>query len=553
MKLASATCPQCRQPIPVDAPAGMCPRCLVAGGLSETNLAEPNSPAKITSLDPESTLHIVIPEDSALPAGAPRKLGDYELVEEIARGGMGIVYKAWQPGLERFVAVKTIRSGLLATTADVERFQREAKAAAKLHHPNIVGIHEIGGQDGQHYFAMDYVAGDSLATLARAQPFLPEQAAQITATIAEAIHYAHGQGVLHRDLKPANVILGPDGPRVLDFGLARLAQDDSQLTQSGAPMGSPCYMPPEQAAGRTRTLDARADVYALGAMLYELLTGRPPFQAATVMETLQLVQETEPVTLRRINPSLPADLETICLKCLEKEPAKRYQTAEALADELGRFQRDEPIQARPVNAPEKVWRWCRRKPALASALAAAAVFFVVGLSGIVWEWREARHHATLAEASALQARRAQYASDMNLAHEAIKEDDFFRARQLLERHRPSGPRGSRREESPSSPNPKTQTPDPNGQSSSPRLLRTCAPGNGITSGARLEVIHIECSHGSTSPSNQSAFFLMARPPSPPRATRRSVSGISNLALNPQCLSIPNRCIALPPRPTVVGW
>ena len=263
MKPATTICPKCGQAIPPDAPAGLCPRCLVAGGLSATNPgqpASPASPAKVSSVDPGATLHIVIPEDTALPPGAPRKLGDYELIEEIARGGMGIVYKAWQPGLERFVAVKTIRSGLLATSADVERFQREAKAAAKLHHPNIVGIHEIGEQDGQHYFAMDYVPGQSLATIARTQPFLPEQAAQITAAIAEAIHYAHGQGVLHRDLKPANVILGPDGPRVLDFGLARVVTDDSQLTQSGAPMGSPSYMPPEQAAGKTRTLDARADV-----------------------------------------------------------------------------------------------------------------------------------------------------------------------------------------------------------------------------------------------------------------------------------------------------
>ena len=450
MKPATTICPKCGQAIPPDAPAGLCPRCLVAGGLSATNPgqpASPASPAKVSSVDPGATLHIVIPENTALPPGAPRKLGDYELIEEIARGGMGIVYKAWQPGLERFVAVKTIRSGLLATSADVERFQREAKAAAKLHHPNIVGIHEIGEQDGQHYFAMDYVPGQSLATIARTQPFLPEQAAQITAAIAEAIHYAHGQGVLHRDLKPANVILGPDGPRVLDFGLARVVTDDSQLTQSGAPMGSPSYMPPEQAAGKTRTLDARAD--GTGAMLYELLTGRPPFQAATVMETLRLVQETEPVTLRRINPSLPADLETICLKCLEKEPAKRYQTAEALADELGRFQRDEPIHARPVRAPEKVWRWCRRKPALSGSLAAAFTLLLVVAIGapiaafrINRERQRAENEARRAEVEALIARQRAYSTDINLAQQALVVNNFGRAQELLDRNRPVGSRGN---------------------------------------------------------------------------------------------------------------
>ncbi|MBI3416518.1 MAG: protein kinase [Verrucomicrobia bacterium] len=420
-----AACPKCRQPIPADAPAGLCPRCLAVGAFSETSPAK--NPATVT--DPDPTLHIVIPEDSGLPADAPRKLGDYELLEEIARGGMGIVYKAWQPSLDRFVAVKTIRSGLLATRTDVERFEREAKAAAKLHHPNIIAIHEIGEQDGQHYFAMDYVPGESLATLARRQPFLPEQAAQITAAVAEAIHYAHQQGVLHRDVKPANVILGPDGPRVLDFGLARLAEDDSQLTQSGAPMGSPCYMAPEQAAGKVRTLDARTDVYALGAMLYELLTGRPPFQAATVIETLRLVQETEPVTLRRINPSLPADVETICLKCLEKEPTKRYQSAQELSEELGRFGRDEPIHARPVNTPEKLWRWCRRKPALASMAAALTVAVVVGSTGVVWQ-------SAARKTALIETRRLLYAANMIVVHQDLENGNYQKAQELLLTHRP---------------------------------------------------------------------------------------------------------------------
>ncbi|HEV8544556.1 MAG TPA: protein kinase [Verrucomicrobiae bacterium] len=218
MKTISQICPKCSQPIPGDAPGLLCPRCLVAGGFTESKVGTQNDQ------HPESALSLVFAEESSLPPGAPRKLGDYEIVEVIARGGMGIVYKAWQPGLERFVAVKTISSGLLATPIDVERFQREAKLAAKLRHPNIVSIHEIGEQEGQHFFAMDYVPGESLAALARKQPFLPEQAAQIVAAIAEAVHYAHQQGVLHRDLKPANVILSPDGPRVLDLGVTPISE-----------------------------------------------------------------------------------------------------------------------------------------------------------------------------------------------------------------------------------------------------------------------------------------------------------------------------------------
>src|SRR5262245_51961052 len=302
-------CPHCGRAVPPDAPANLCPSCLVRGAFSQDASSTESKPGL------EETLHIVIPEEAALPEGAPKRLGSYELLEKIAQGGMGIVYKARHAGLDRVVALKMIRSGVLATPRDVERFQREARSAAKLRHPNIVTIHDIGEQKGQHYYTMDFVLGENLAHRARTKPVSPLQAAEITAGVAAAIHYAHQSGVLHRDIKPANVILTPEQqPRVLDFGLALILADDSTLTLTGTPVGSPPYMPPEQAAGQTRRIDARSDVYGLGALLYELLTGHPPFRAARTMDTRRLVLENEVVPPRRLNPALPPDLETVWLK-----------------------------------------------------------------------------------------------------------------------------------------------------------------------------------------------------------------------------------------------
>src|SRR5499426_3051698 len=376
MSPALKLCPNCGRQVPPDAPAELCPSCLVKGAFSQDG-SFTESKAGLAD-----TLHIVIPEEAALPEGAPKRLGNYELLEKIAQGGMGVVYKARHAGLDRVVALKMIRSGILATPKDVERFQREARSAAKLHHPSIVTIHDIGEQEGQHYYTMDYVPGENLTERARNRPFSPRQAAEITADVAAAIHYAHQQGVLHRDIKPANVILTPEQqPRVLDFGLALILADDSTLTQTGTPVGSPPYMPPEQAAGQTGCIDARSDVYGLGALLYELLTGHPPFRAASTMETLRLVIENEAVPPRRLNPALPPDLETICLKCLEKAPDRRYQTAQELGEELGRFIRDEPILARPISRVGQAWRWCRRKPLVASLSAATLALLICVVIG----------------------------------------------------------------------------------------------------------------------------------------------------------------------------
>lgn len=365
-----------------------------------------------------------------------RRFGDYELLEEIAHGGMGVVFKARQLSLDRIVAVKMIRGEHLAREADVSRFRQEAAAAARLHHPNMVAIHEAGEVDGQHYYSMDYIAGGSLAAMARERPLSAPRAVAYVQAIAEAIHYAHTQGILHRDLKPANVLIDAnDVPRIADFGLAKILQSDSGATLTGRVMGSPCYMSPEQAAGRRRNLDARVDVYALGAILYELVCGRPPFQAESSVETLRMVMENEPVSPRLLVPGLPRDLETICLKCLEKEPSRRYATAQLLAEELGRFLRGEPVMARPVRWLEKAWRWCRRQPGRAGLSAAFMLVLLLGTAGVVWQWQRAK-------ASELKARQNAYAADVSLAQRALLEDDVGRALDLLNKHRPAAGAGS---------------------------------------------------------------------------------------------------------------
>jgi serine/threonine protein kinase/tetratricopeptide (TPR) repeat protein len=307
------------------------------------------------------------------------ELDDYELLEEIARGGMGVVFKARQKSLNRVVALKMILAGQLAGEDQVRRFRAEAEAAARLDHPGIVPVYEVGEAGGRHFFSMGFVAGQSLAKRVAAGPLPPREAADLVKRIAEAVAYAHGRGVIHRDLKPGNVLLDAGGqPRVTDFGLAKQLGGDDGLTVSGQIMGTPSYMPPEQALGQLEAVGPRSDVYSLGAILYCLLAGRPPFQAASTLETINQVVQQEPVSPRQLNPQVPRDLETICLKCLEKDPARRYASAQNLADEAGRFLRGEPILARPVSRPARLWRWCRRNPAVATLTATAAAALVIG-------------------------------------------------------------------------------------------------------------------------------------------------------------------------------
>jgi hypothetical protein len=317
--------------------------------------------------------------DADAQAGRPtvRYFGDYELLEEVARGGMGIVYKARQVSLNRLVALKMILAGSFASGRDIQRFRTEAESAANLDHPHIVPIHEVGEHDGQQYYSMKFVEGTALAGHPRGD--LRAEVAGLV-DVARAVHHAHQRGVLHRDLKPSNVLVDARGTRlVADFGLAkRLASGEGSFIETGQVLGTPKYMAPEQAAGR-KDLTVVADVYSLGVILYERLTGQTPFTGDNALTLLRQARESEPPRPSSIQPNLDRDLETVVLKCLEKEPGRRYTSAEALADDLNRWLRAEPIQARPVGQAERFVRWCKRNPAVSSLTAAVSASLLIGI------------------------------------------------------------------------------------------------------------------------------------------------------------------------------
>lgn len=313
-----------------------------------------------------------------------REFGDYELLGEVARGGMGVVFKARQKSLNRIVALKMILAGHLASPEQVRRFHTEAEEAGRLDHPNIVPVYEVGERGGQHFFSMKLIEGGPLTAVVDRLKADPIAAARLMAVIARAVHHAHQRGILHRDLKPGNILIDADGqPHVTDFGLAKhLGADAGTVTQSGAVMGTPSYMSPEQAGGK-KDLSTAADVYSLGAVLYELLTGRPPFQAKSVLDVLMKVVDCEAPPPHAVNPTVPRDLETICLKCLEKDPHQRYDSAEALARDLDRYLAGEPIRARPVSVAERAAKWARRRPAAAALM---AVSLLAGFGFLATGW-----------------------------------------------------------------------------------------------------------------------------------------------------------------------
>jgi serine/threonine protein kinase len=358
-------CPQCAADLPSYAPPGICVRCLL-------------ELAKETTLLPDATAEA--PPNAHL-------LADYELIEMVGRGGMGVVYKARQISLGRQVALKMIRSAVVASELELQRFEMEARAAAMLDHPNIVPIYEVGEQEGQHYFTMRLVEGENLAERLRVNAAVPtaeagrvrqnsRQAALLVRKLARAIHHAHQRGILHRDIKPSNILLDQNGePQITDFGLAKLASAEEQTTLTHELLGTPEYMSPEQVT-RQKQVTTATDVYSLGVILYELMTGRVPFRGGTPYETMRQVVENSPIRPTAVNPKIPRDLETICLKCLKKEPQHRYDSAAALADDLDRWLARKPIGARRTPPWERVAKWVQREPLKAALVA----LLLVGLS-----------------------------------------------------------------------------------------------------------------------------------------------------------------------------
>lgn len=357
-------------------PAELCRDCPELLTELEKRIAVLEKMAELADAGQETPTFATATSQPAPPTSHERpRIPGYEILGELGRGGMGVVYKARQVSLNRTVALKMILAGSHAGQEATARFLREAEIIAHLRHPHVVQVHEFGSHEGKAFFSLEYLEGGSLAEKLRGEPQSADQAAQIVEVLSRAVDAAHEQGIVHRDLKPANVLLAADGtPKLTDFGLAK--QGDSGMTATGQVMGTPSYMAPEQAGGKAKTIGPAADIYALGAILYEMLTGRPPFKGTSAWDTLQMVVGMEAVAPRQLQPKVPRDLETICLKCLHKDPGRRYPSAAALADDLHRFLNGEPILARPIRVPERMLRWARRSPRVA-ALSIAVVLLVL--------------------------------------------------------------------------------------------------------------------------------------------------------------------------------
>lgn len=359
----------------------------------------------------------------------PRVFGEYQLLDELGSGGMGVVYKARQEGLNRTVALKMVRSGFLASERELQRFQNEAEAIALLDHTNIVPIYEVGQCGGQRYFSMKLITGGSLSSQLDDFRTCPRAIARLIITIAHAVHHAHLRGILHCDLKPANILIDEDGrPHVTDFGLAKRVDLEASLTGTNSIMGTPPYMAPEQAAGQRTNFTTATDVYGLGAVLYALLTGRAPFVEQSVLETLNQVRERNPDLPSKYNPDVPQDLETICLKCLEKDPQRRYESAQDLADDLERWLAREPIVARPVGSAVRLWMWCKRKPAYAGLVASLVIVVIVGFAGMGTLWQQAKTQRDEKELQRLAAVKAQAEAERSAEQLRVAFDEIDQRR-----------------------------------------------------------------------------------------------------------------------------
>ena len=392
-------CRKCGAKIFSDAPEALCARCVLKSALSDlagASVAGGGDPGRVD--DPARD------ETDAVAAGHNKKtaraaellgeLGDYELLEEVGRGGQGVVFRARQKSLNRTVALKVISLGQWASKAHLKRFRREAEAAASLEHPGIVPIHEVGERDGSCYFSMKFIEGGQVDEVIRRTPMSIRQAAELIAKVARTVHYAHEHGILHRDIKPGNILLDRKGePHLTDFGLARLVESESSVTQTLDVLGTPSYMAPEQAVGNNAAISSLTDVYGLGAVLYQLLTGQPPFAGGTTYETIKLLLDTEPKPPRLLNPKIDRDLSTICLKCLEKDSKRRYSSALALAEDLERWLKHEPIDARRTGIFARGRKWVQRNPT--SALLAASLMALAAAAGwIAWKSEFIRHPVT---------------------------------------------------------------------------------------------------------------------------------------------------------------